>query len=109
MPRERSDDTANGAQPREVRLDRLLGRRVLGLNNRPAGRLQEFRAELRGHECVITEFVIGAGGLIERLGIGVNLLFGRAVGGRVARWDQLDLTDLQRPRLTCSFDELREL
>jgi hypothetical protein len=104
-----SDEAANGAQPREVRLDRLLGRQVLGRNNRPAGRLEEFRAEVRGGGCVITEFVIGGGGLLERLGVGVKLLFGRASGGRIARWDQLDLTDPERPRLTCSFEELREL
>jgi hypothetical protein len=104
-----SDTATNGAKPPEVRLDRLVGRRVLGLNNRPAGRLEEFRAELRGRGCVITEVVIGGGGLLERLGVGVKLLFGRPLGGRIARWDQLDLSNPERPRLTCSFDELREL
>jgi hypothetical protein len=103
------DDVSNGLKPRELRLERLLGRQVVGRNNRPAGRLEEFRAELRGNGCVMTEVVIGSAGLLERLGIGVNLLFGRAPGGRVARWDQIDLTDPNQPRLTCSFEELRKL
>jgi hypothetical protein len=104
-----ASDGANGLKPRELRLDRLVGRVVLSRNNRPAGRLEEFRAERRGSGCVITEFVIGSAGLIERLGLGVRLLFGRARGGHVARWDQMDLSDPERPRLTCSLEELREL
>lgn len=104
-----SDDGSNELKAREVRLDRLVGRQVLGRNNRPAGRLEEFRAELRGTGCVITEFVIGAAGLLERLGVGVKLLFGREPGGYLARWDQVDLTDPDRPRLTCAVDELRRL
>jgi hypothetical protein len=109
MPTARSDEAANAKGSREVRIDRLLGRKVLGLNNHPAGRLEEFRAELRGGDCVITEFVIGGGGLLERLGVGVKVLFGRATGGHIARWDQLDLSDPGRPRLTCPLNELRQI
>ena len=105
----RSEDSANDLKVCEVRLDRLLGRQVLGRNNRPAGRLEEFRAEMRGQGCVITEFVIGTAGLLERMHVGVKLLFGRASGGYVARWDQLDLSNPDYPRLTCSIEELRKL
>lgn len=91
----------------EVRLDGLLGREVLAGNNRTIGRLEEFRAEVRGGVCEITEVVIGAAGLYERLGLGVKMLFGKGGGGRVARWDQIDLSDPDRPRLTCPLDELR--
>ena len=94
---------------REARLDRLLGRRVLTRNNRPAGRLEEFRAEIHGHECVIVDAVIGPAGLLERLGASVRLLFGRRARGYLAHWDQLDLTDPETPRLTCSIEELRRL
>ena len=93
----------------EMRLDRLLGRAVLARNNHSVGRLEEFRAEMRDGGCVITEFVIGVAGLFERLGVGVRLLFGRRIGGYVARWDQIDLTDPEHPRLTCPIDELRAL
>jgi hypothetical protein len=45
-------------------------------------------------------------GLSERLGLGVKMIFGKGGGGYLARWDQLDLSDPHRPRLTCSVDEL---
>jgi len=92
-----------------VRLDRLLGRQVLARNNQAMGRLQEFRAEKRGNGCVVVGYAIGVAGLIERMGLGVKLLFGVRGGGYVARWDQLDLSDPERPRLTCEIDELQKL
>lgn len=109
MTNDAFDDVSEALKPRELRLERLLGRQVVGRNNRPAGRIEEFRAELRGSGCVMTDVVIGSGGLLERLGIAVKLLFGRAHGGRVARWDQIDLSDPNQPRLTCSFEELGKL
>lgn len=78
--------SANAANDDELHLDRLLGRPVFAANNQPVGRLEEFRAELRGRECVITAYVIGVIGLFERLGLGVRLLVGRKPGrGYVAR------------------------
>jgi hypothetical protein len=103
------DNSANELKPREVRLDRLLGLPVVARNGRPAGRVEEFRAEMRGKGCVVTGFVIGAAGLLERLGIGVRLLTGHAPGGYIARWDQIDLTDPQTPRLTCPLEELERI
>lgn len=101
-------DSSNDTYPREVRLDRLLGRRVLAPNNQPIGRLEEFRVEKRGSGLVITEYVIGAAGLAERMGVTIKLLFGRRAGGYTARWDQLDISDPARPRLTCPASELRK-
>jgi hypothetical protein len=91
-----------------LRLDRLLGREVYTANNRRLGRLEEFRAEKRGTEWVVTEYVIGSAGLVERLGLGARLILGlKPEGGYLARWDQLDLGDPRRPRLTCAVGELR--
>jgi hypothetical protein len=91
-----------------VRLDRLLGRRVFAANNRPLGRLEEFRAERQGNRWVVIEYVIGTAGLLERLGLAVRLILGvRRAGGYVARWDQLDLGNPARPRLTCDVQDLR--
>lgn len=92
----------------EIRLERLLGRIVHTANNRSAGRIEEFRAEQRGQGLVITEFVLGRGGLMERMHVGVRLLLGLDRKRRVARWDQLDISDPHRPRLLCSVTELRE-
>jgi hypothetical protein len=101
--------SARQTSERELRLDRLLGRQVLAANNRPVGRLEEFRATTRGRGYQITEYVIGAAGLLERLGVGVMLLIGRRTGGYVARWDQLDISDPDRPRLTCGVQDLQKL
>lgn len=90
------------------RLDRLIGREVHTANNRRLGHLEEFRAERRGDDWFISEYVIGTAGLVERLGIGVRLILGmKPGGGYVVRWDQLDVSDPDRPRLTCPVDELR--
>ena len=92
-----------------IRLDQLVGRTVLTANNRRFGRLEEFRAERRDAEWVIVGYVIGAGGFLERLGVGARLLAGLKRRGFVARWDQLDLSTPERPRLSCSVDELTRL
>jgi len=102
-------DSESHAGAHQVRLDRLLGRQVLARNNQPMGRLEEFRAEKQGRDWEVVEYVIGAAGLFARLGGGVKLLFGRQGGGYVARWDQLDISDPERPRLKCAVEELRTL
>jgi hypothetical protein len=99
----------NGARLREVRLDRLLGRQVMDVNHHPVGRIEEFRTETRGTRYVVSEYAIGVGGLMERLGVGVKALFGSRGAGYLARWDQIDLSDPDRPRLTCPIAELRRL
>ena len=91
-----------------VRLDRLVGRKVYTANNRRLGRLEEFRAERRGNAWIISEYVIGSAGLFERLGLGVRLILGlKPAGGYVARWDQLDLSNPDRPKLTCPVEDLQ--
>lgn len=91
-----------------LRLEDLLGRRVLAGNHRSVGRIEEFRAERRGDRCIVTGVVLGPGGLLERLGVGVRLLFGSRARGRVARWEQIDWSDQRRLRLTCAASELRD-
>ena len=99
-------DTEDALLSRELRLDRLLGRMVIAPNNRPVGRLEEFRTEKRGSGLVVTAYVLGAPGLFERLGLAVRLLVGGRRGGLVASWDQLDISNPERPRLTCPVEEL---
>jgi hypothetical protein len=83
---------------------------VLGRNNQAVGRLEEFRAEKRGTGAVVAEYVIGRAGLIERLGGSVSLVIGRyRAQGYIARWDQIDISDPDRPRLLCALEELRKL
>src|SRR3954470_19346343 len=94
---------------RTVRLDRLIGRQIRTGNNRQLGRLEECRAERRGDAWVITEWVIGSAGLLERLGLGVRMIVGMRAGKSfVARWDQLDLSNPDMPRLNCSLEDLKK-
>ena len=93
-----------------MRLDRLLGRKVWTANNRSLGRVEEFHAERRGTHWIVTEYVIGSAGLLERLGLSARLILRAAHSrGYVARWDQLDLTNPDRPRLTCPVADLKRL
>ena len=91
-----------------IRLDRLLGREVHTANHRRLGRLEEFRAERRGADWIVTAYVIGAAGLAERLGVGVRLILGmRRASGYVARWDQMDVSNPDRLRISCPVEDLQ--
>jgi hypothetical protein len=87
---------------RELRLERLIGRRVIDTDGRALGRIEEAHAEHRDGELVVVEWVLGAGGLLERLGV---LATARALFGwpsvptpRVLDWSELDLSNPERPQ-----------
>jgi len=50
---------------------------------------------------------LGPAGLIERLSAGL-LPFLSTWRGYVARWDQIDITEQERPRLRCPVEELQQ-
>jgi sporulation protein YlmC with PRC-barrel domain len=97
----------------EVRVELLLGKRVLALNGRSIGRLEEIHAATEGVSVVVTEFLVGSYAVLERLSA---LMIGRALlrvigirkrgGGYRIPWDQLDLSDPERPRLLCKTEDL---
>ena len=98
-----------------IHVELLLGKKVLALNGQSIGRLEEIRtATNRGHSYV-SEFLVGSYAVLERLAafhIGRSLL--RVLGakreeGYRFRWDQLDLSDPDQPRLRCAVDELLPL
>jgi hypothetical protein len=88
-----------------VYLDDLLGRRVVAQDGRSAGRIEEVRAERRGDEYEIVEFLLGTGALLERFAIARRF---RTPKMRVARWDQVDLDSPATPRLRCPIEALAE-
>jgi hypothetical protein len=90
-------------------MDGLVGRRVIDCDGQSVGRIQEFRVRTAGADWVITHYVIGVAGLLERLGVGLRLLLGAKTSGYLARADQVDVSDPERARLTCSRDDLGEL
>ncbi len=99
---------------REIHLELLLGKQVLDSTGKPIGRLEEVRAEQQGDEWVIQEYLIGSAALLERLSawtIGLRLLHllgaRKIYGSYRVRWDKLDLSDPEHPRLCCSLQELK--
>lgn len=98
----------------EVHLDHLIGRRVLGLNGRPVGRLEEVKAEIKDDECLVSEYHVGSYAAFERLsalsiGRTVLKLFRLAKGGYRVPWDQLDVSEPARLRLRCRVGDLKPL
>jgi sporulation protein YlmC with PRC-barrel domain len=85
---------------RLLHLELLVGKKVFALNGQSIGRLEEIRAKKdRGH-FFVEEFLVGSYAVLERLAAW------KGSEGYQVRWDQLDLSDPQRPRLRCEVDEL---
>jgi len=99
---------------REVAFERLLGRLVHDADGRRAGRVEEVHARQRSGELVVDEYVLGTAGLIERLSLGpvLRALLGARLYPHSARytigWDELDLSDPERPRLRGRIGELEQ-
>jgi sporulation protein YlmC with PRC-barrel domain len=101
---------------RQIHVELLIGRQVLGITGKPLGRLEEIQVELKKGECLVSEYHIGTYAFLERLsawviGRTILKLFGvtRRIGGYRVPWDQLDLSDPYRPKLRCPATELRRL
>lgn len=97
----------------EVHLELLLGSRVLTRDGAAVGRIEEICADERDGELVVTEYLLGAYAVLERLSVSafarelLHLLHLRT-GYRVP-WETLDLSDPMCPRLTCSRAELEAM
>jgi hypothetical protein len=92
---------------REVRAELLLGRKVLGPGGRVDARIEEIVLEPRGEDYVVREYLSGPEGFLEEmldLAGGMPLLrhlpfVGRKIRRRPIRWDWLDLSNPESPRL----------
>ena len=93
----------------------LLGKKVFALNGQSIGRLEDIRAKTERGHYFVSEFLVGSYAVLERLAawrIGravLRVLGARQSDGYQVRWDQIDLSDPQQPRLLCSVDELMPL
>ena len=97
---------------RRVRLESLIGRRVLDANGRTVGHLEEIVARREGRELVVYEFRLGAYAWLHRFADGV---IGRAVLGALpfthptlyrVPWKMMDLSDPLHPRVRCAREDL---
>jgi hypothetical protein len=94
------------AVPRTIRLEDLIGSRVVASDGRTVANVIDVRSECRDGEHQIVAYLLGSGALLERWSL-TAALFGRR-RKLVARWNQLDISDPRRPRLTCPIDEIEE-
>ena len=99
---------------KEVAFESLLGTKVRDADGRPAGRVEEVHVKRSGGELLVTEYVLGTAGLVERLALGpvLRALLGSRIYQEAARytvgWEELDLSEPARPRLTCRVAELEQ-
>jgi sporulation protein YlmC with PRC-barrel domain len=99
----------------EIHIELLLGEKVFAVNGRSIGRLEEIRTESNRGQYYVTEFLVGSYAVLERLAawhIGravLGILGAKRKEGYRIRWDQLDLSDPEHPRLLCDVDELLRL
>jgi hypothetical protein len=92
---------------REVRAELLLGRKVLGPGGRVDARIEEIVLEPHGEDYVVREYLSGPEGFLEEIFDfvqGVPLLkfipfLSRRIRRRPIRWQWLDLSDPESPRL----------
>src|SRR5215210_1297072 len=102
--------------PREIHLEKLIGRKVIDPAGEALGRIEEVRAEWYRDECYINEYLVGRYAVLERLSawyVGrsiLRLLPRRATytGYRVP-WDAMDLADPEHPRATRRRSDLKTL
>jgi hypothetical protein len=97
---------------REVRLETLVGRRVVDSDGHLVGHLEEVVARREGRALIVVEFRLGAYALMHRLAdaaMGRVLLrvlpFSRPLLYRVP-WRVLDLSDPARPTFRGRREEL---
>lgn len=94
---------------RKVHLELLIGKMVRDLDEVRVGRIFSVQAEVDGDECIVREYHLGTAALLEQLGISILRIAGWQGTQKPLRvpWDQLDLSDPERPRLRCRVAELR--
>ncbi len=95
----------------EIHAELLVGKQVCDTDGQPVGRIEELRGDARDNAVYITEFLVGAYGMVERL---AAWHIARVIAGTVPGlltsyaipWDKIDLQDPEHPRLTCARDDL---
>lgn len=99
---------------RELHVELLSGRKIVDRNGKKVGRIEEIVAEYRGEELIVQEVHVGRRGFAERFSLqGVGETFTSIFGARVRdktpaklRWEDIDFTDPEHPRLKVAIEEL---
>lgn len=100
------------ADVREINIESLVGKKVVDVHGARAGRIEEMLVAKRGTDFVIVELHLGAAAGLERImnwagSIRLVTFFDRfTTRRRRVPWDQIDLEDLEHPRLRVRADQL---
>ena len=95
---------------REIRIERLVGRRVRDVEGRPLGRIEELICEFdrgeQGKGYVVLSFRVGSFGALDTFTGSTafrqllqTLLRGARYATHEIPWERMDLSDPERPRL----------
>ena len=99
-----------------IHLEQLVGTSVRDSAGRTIGRIEEVHAEQSNGQALITEFILGEEGLLQRLSISdASMLilrwFGAQRSGKKASycvpWQEMDFSQPHRPKLRCTLEELK--
>jgi len=88
---------------RELHVELLCGRKVVDRNGKKVGRIEEIVAEYRGQELIVREVHVGRIGFAERFSLRAQM---RAKSPAKLRWEDIDFTDPEHPRLKLAIEEL---
>jgi sporulation protein YlmC with PRC-barrel domain len=98
----------------EVNVELLLGAKVRDIDGQSVGRIEEFRVDQGEQSCVVESYLIGASALIERLSAWTLVRpIARVLHARKlyrvydVPWQEMDLSNPQRPQLRISKRDLR--
>ena len=97
---------------REIHLELLLGNKVVDVDGRTVGRIEEVVAGDVNGEAVVMEYHLGPSAVAERLSASAmqlpffNVLSRFRTKLRRVPWDQMDLTHPTHPRLRCRKEDL---
>jgi hypothetical protein len=89
----------------EIRVEQLVGRKVRALDGSVCGRIEEIVAVRQGVRRVVAEIHLGPAAILERL---AAPFVDHARGWRVT-WDQIDLSDPEKPKLRVPISEVMPL
>lgn len=88
---------------RELHVELLSGRKVVDRNGKKVGHIEEIVAEYRGTELIVREVHVGRSGFVERFSLRFML---RSKKPAKLRWEDIDFTDPEKPRLKVAIEEL---
>jgi hypothetical protein len=108
------DSDEFGESAREIQLESLLGKRLRDADGQSLGHIEELVAERRGLDWVLVEVEVGPGALLARLlEIATLVPVPSMLWGAISRyrvpWHQLDLSDLDHPRLSVRRSEVERI